>query len=97
MDFLGKIVDMMCGTVGPAAARAVPSHVRNQVLARVTDHNPFAVLPGNHDLIRAVRIAWVEAALEVLKAAAAKAASGADRRLPPAARQCFAPDRQRHS
>gem|GEM_PF-5448966 len=70
MDFAGKIVDLMCGAIGPAAARMVPSRVRNQVLARVTDHNPFAVLAGNHDLIRAVRIAWVEAALEVLKAAA---------------------------
>ncbi len=46
----------------------VPDHWKKRALGRVADRNPFRNISANHDLARAVRIAWVEAALEVLDA-----------------------------
>jgi len=63
------------GTVFSLAGKAWavrPQHVRAPILARLNDSNPFAVIADNGDLLRAVRIAWVNAALEIFKAALAQ-------------------------
>lgn len=49
----------------PTLSKLVPErHIKN-IKARVNDHNLFASLGANDDLLRVLRIAWVEAALEV--------------------------------
>jgi tetratricopeptide (TPR) repeat protein len=63
-------------TLGTAAVKALPlawTHApvdaKRQILARVRDINPFASLPNNDNLRRAARLAWIAAALEIVKAA----------------------------
>jgi len=54
----------------PTAAKAlIPEHIRRRAAARFDDLNPFRKISANHDLVRALRIAWVEAASEILDAA----------------------------
>jgi tetratricopeptide (TPR) repeat protein len=62
--------------LGTAAVKALPlawTHApvdaKRQILARVRDINPFASLPNNDNLRRAARLAWIAAALEIVKAA----------------------------
>ncbi len=62
--------------LGTAAVKALPlawTHApvdaKRQILARVRDLNPFASLPNNDNLRRAARLAWIVAALEIVKAA----------------------------
>lgn len=64
MDFADKLLDL----AGSIAGGLVPDHLRQQAKARISDLNPFDLIKGNHDLTRAVRLAWIEAALEILSA-----------------------------
>jgi tetratricopeptide (TPR) repeat protein len=63
-------------TLGTAAVKALPlawthapEDAKRKILARVRDINPFASLPNNDNLRRAARLAWIAAALEIVKAA----------------------------
>lgn len=48
--------------------KLVPEEARKSAIARLQDYNPFHKVEPNHDLVRALRWAWVEAAIEVDKA-----------------------------
>jgi tetratricopeptide (TPR) repeat protein len=63
-DWSSKLLDLVVGAL-PAAAKVLPEHRRRQALARLQDFNPLAEIPDREDLLRALRLAWVEAALEV--------------------------------
>ncbi|MBM3644613.1 MAG: tetratricopeptide repeat protein [Alphaproteobacteria bacterium] len=65
LDFSSKVVDLALGLGGAL----VPDHLARQAKARAADFNPFEIIKGNHDLTRAVRIAWIEAAFDIFKAA----------------------------
>lgn len=49
--------------------KLIPPHIRNQARAKLGDILPLSVIPTNHDLQRAVRIAWVNAAVRIIDAA----------------------------
>lgn len=53
----------------PATVGMIPDHVRRKAMARVRDHNPFRYLPVRAELVRALRIAWVEATFPILEVA----------------------------
>jgi tetratricopeptide (TPR) repeat protein len=63
-DWGEKFLDLVSGGL-PAMAKALPAHWRRQVAVRLQDFNPFATIAANEDLLRALRLAWIEAALEV--------------------------------
>ena len=67
MDWLGKLLDTVTGGLPSAAIALCPEHLKKRWLERLNDHNPFKVISANHDLVRATRLAWIEAAQEVLK------------------------------
>ncbi|MGD9615348.1 MAG: tetratricopeptide repeat protein [Alphaproteobacteria bacterium] len=69
MDFAGKIFDAALGGLPGVAMALLPDHLKRRAAARFDDLNPFNELSANHDLVRALRLAWVEAAGEVLDAA----------------------------
>lgn len=71
MDLLSKIFEGVVGLLPQAVASLLPEHLKRQALERVGDHNPLKSNPANQDLIRAARLAWIEAAQEVLKASLA--------------------------
>jgi tetratricopeptide (TPR) repeat protein len=71
MDWLGKLLDTVTGGLPTAAAALCPDHVKKQWLERLNDHNPFKNISANHDLVRATRLAWIEAAQDILKEAKA--------------------------
>jgi hypothetical protein len=74
MDWSGKFIDMVTGGLPGAALGAIPDHIKKQWQERLGDHNPFRTISTNHDLVRATRLAWIEAAQDVLKAAAGSGA-----------------------
>ena len=47
----------------------MPDHAKRQWRERLDDRNPFKTISANHDLVRATRLAWIEAAQEILEAA----------------------------
>jgi hypothetical protein len=55
--------------------KLIPPHIRNQARAKLGDILPLSVIPTNHDLQRAVRIAWVNAAVRIIDAAIKEAAT----------------------
>ncbi len=70
MNWLEKLGDLMfVGGLGGVIASALPQHVQRRVRERLGDLNPYNVISGNHDLMRATRLAWVRAAFDVLDAA----------------------------
>lgn len=69
LDFSAKLLDMVLASVPILAGKAIPTHIRKQALARLDDRNPYNQISANHDLTRAMRLAWIEAAYEVLDAA----------------------------
>lgn len=66
------IVDLAAGGLPDAAAALIPAPSRSHG-ARLDDHNPFNPMSANHDLVRATRLAWIEAAQEIFKEARALA------------------------
>ncbi|MCP5241815.1 MAG: NACHT domain-containing protein [Burkholderiales bacterium] len=50
-------------------AKALPEHWQRRTNERLGDFNPYNAIAGNHDLMRAARLAWIKAALEVLNTA----------------------------
>lgn len=70
MNWLEKLGDLMVvGGFSGVIASALPQHIQRRARERLSDLNPYNVISGNHDLTRAARLAWVRAALDVLKAA----------------------------
>jgi tetratricopeptide (TPR) repeat protein len=63
-DWGEKLLDLVCGGA-PALVKALPAHWRRQASERLKDFNPFATIAANEDLLRAMRLAWIEAALDV--------------------------------
>ncbi|WP_183131822.1 tetratricopeptide repeat protein [Pseudomonas syringae] len=49
----------------PALIKLVPERQRKDITARLNDHNPFSSLGARDDLLRVLRISWIESALEV--------------------------------
>jgi tetratricopeptide (TPR) repeat protein len=49
----------------PAVGKLVPARYKQRALARLNDVNPFSSVTANEDLLRALRLAWIEAALEI--------------------------------
>ncbi|MFD1303058.1 hypothetical protein ACFQ4G_15900, partial [Methylobacterium marchantiae] len=71
MDWLAKLLDLGLGGLPSAASALCPAHLKQRALERLGDHNPFKTISANHDLTRATRLAWIEAAQEIMKAARA--------------------------
>lgn len=72
MAWLGTLLDTVVGGLPAAAVALCPEHLKRQWLERLADNNPFATISDNHDLVRATRLAWIEAAQDVLKAVRAR-------------------------
>ncbi|WP_217926596.1 tetratricopeptide repeat protein [Pinisolibacter aquiterrae] len=66
------LLDTVVGGLPSAAAALCPEHLKRRWQQRLADKNPFATISDNHDLIRATRLAWIEAAQDVLEAAQAR-------------------------
>ncbi len=66
MGWVGKLFDIGFGGLPKAAVALCPDHLKRQWRERLNDHNPFKTISANHDLVRATRLAWIEAAQEVL-------------------------------
>ncbi len=65
MYWAAKLLDLALGGVALGLGTDV-GHVRRTAQARLADANPLRAISANHDLLRALRIAWVRAALDVL-------------------------------
>lgn len=68
MDWQDKLGDLVLGGLAGTLSYALPEHLRRRMRERLGDFNPYNVIAGNHDLMRAVRLAWVRAAVDVLEA-----------------------------
>lgn len=55
----------------PGVTKLMPAHWRRQTTMRLEDINPSAKIAANEDLLHALHLAWVEAALEIDTAARA--------------------------
>lgn len=64
MDLSQHLVRLVIGNL-PKAAGLLPEKFRKKTLARINDFNPFAKLGAKDDLARALRLAWIEAALKL--------------------------------
>ncbi|MEQ1815170.1 MAG: SUMF1/EgtB/PvdO family nonheme iron enzyme [Nitrosomonas sp.] len=84
MDWQDKLGDLVLGGLAGTLGGALPEHWRRRVRERLGDFNPYNVIAGNHDLLRAARLAWVRAAFDVLEAGKKSAEA-----LPAAARGEF--------
>ena len=84
MDWQEKLGDLVLGGLAGTLGSALPEHWRRRVRERLGDFNPYNVIAGNHDLLRAARLAWVRAAFDVLEAGKKSAEA-----LPAAARGEF--------
>jgi tetratricopeptide (TPR) repeat protein len=67
-DWGAKLFDLVLAGL-PGAWSLIPERHRKQLRAKAADWNPFAGIADNEDLVRALRLAWIEAALEVNAAA----------------------------
>lgn len=68
MDLSQHLARLVIGNL-PKAAGLLPETFRKKTWARINDFNPFAKLGANDDLTRALRLAWIEAALRLDKSA----------------------------
>ncbi|AEI99994.1 Sulphatase-modifying factor protein [Nitrosomonas sp. Is79A3] len=84
MDWQEKLGDLVLGGLAGTLGGALPEHWRRRVRERLGGFNPYNVIAGNHDLLRAARLAWVRAAFDVLEAGRKSAEA-----LPAAARGEF--------
>jgi hypothetical protein len=60
-DWADRVRELVFGGL-PGVAKLVPEHMRRQALARLQDFNPMASIAAIDDLLRALRLAWIEAA-----------------------------------
>lgn len=82
-----KVGDMVFAAMPAALWQVVPKHLRQDALARLGDLNPFASIAANEDLLRALRLAWIQAALTVDQRVA-QAMPEWDRRTRPEVDRC---------
>lgn len=68
MEWSQQLLRLVLGSL-PKIGGLLPEKYQKIALARFNDVNPFATLGANDDLTRALRLAWIEAALKVDKAA----------------------------
>ncbi|MCB1948876.1 hypothetical protein, partial [Nitrosomonas sp.] len=67
MSWKQQLVEVVFfNSLGTVLAKALPQHWQRRVNERLSDFNPYSVIAGNYDLLRAARLAWIKAALEVL-------------------------------
>lgn len=70
MSWKQQLIDVVFFSgLGTVLAKALPQHWQRRANERLADFNPYSVITGNHDLLRAARLAWVMAALEMLDTA----------------------------
>jgi tetratricopeptide (TPR) repeat protein len=69
VEFADKLFDAVTGALPGTLKALIPEDVIRRARARLRDVNPFAILPNDDDLPRAVRLAWIGAALALLDAA----------------------------
>ena len=55
MDWQEKLGDLVLGGLAGTLGSALPEHWRRRVRERLGDFNPYNVIAGNHDLLRAAR------------------------------------------
>ncbi|HBZ30062.1 MAG TPA: hypothetical protein DEO56_05625 [Nitrosomonas nitrosa] len=66
MSWKEQLIDkVFFSGLGNVLAKALPEHWQRRARERLNDFNPYSVIADNHDLMRAARLAWVKAALEV--------------------------------
>ena len=76
MSWKQQLIDVVFYSgLGTVLAKALPQHWQRRANERLGDFNPYSVIAGNHDLMRAARLAWIKAALEVLDTAKESAQS----------------------
>lgn len=75
MSFLESLGDIAFSGLAGVLAGVIPDHVKRRALARLDDRNPFKSISANHDLVRATRLAWIEAAQDVIAVARSQASS----------------------
>lgn len=68
-DIREALVGLVETAVPGIVWKAIPANVRSEGRERLSDWGPFKTISTNHDLVRAVRIAWVNAALRIIDAA----------------------------
>ncbi|MDR4513122.1 hypothetical protein [Nitrosomonas sp.] len=70
MSWKQQLIDVVFFSgLGTVLAKALPEHWQRRTNERLGDFNPYNAIAGNHDLMRAARLAWIKAALEVLNTA----------------------------
>lgn len=74
MDWLKKLLDLGIGGLPSAIAAMVPEDLQRKARARLAAYNPFSRISVNHDLVRVTRLAWFDAAEQVVRAARHRAA-----------------------
>jgi hypothetical protein len=77
VEFISKLVDMALGSVPEAIKLALPANWKKEAVARISELLPQRI-STNHDLVRAVRLAWIEACLTTLRNAKALTAIGGE-------------------
>lgn len=78
MSWLDKQIDLIFSGVlglGGMFKNVLPEYWRRRARERLNDINPYSFIAGNEDLLRAARLAWIKAALEVLDTAKKNAQS----------------------
>jgi len=68
MEWGQQLFRLVLGSL-PKIGGLLPQQIKRSALARLNDINPFATLGANDDLRRALRIAWIEAALKIDRSA----------------------------
>lgn len=69
MSWSDPLLNLVVKGLGGVSNLMFPSHWKRQARERIKDFNPFRVVADNSDLLRAARLAWIEAAREVLNVA----------------------------
>ncbi len=73
-DWFEKIAELGFGGLSKAAKAVIPDHLRKEALARLDEVLALKQTSVNHDLVRATRLAWIAAALDII--AAVRVAAG---------------------
>ncbi|MCF6343544.1 MAG: tetratricopeptide repeat protein [Devosiaceae bacterium] len=58
---MSGIVEMFLQGLPKATISLCPDDIKRKLKARLADFNPYHTISANHDLVRATRLAWVEA------------------------------------
>lgn len=75
MEWATSLIGIVTSGLGKIG-HVLPDHWVKPLLARANDFNPLYVIKANHDLVRAVRLAWIDAALRIFDEADSRAKPG---------------------